>query len=268
MYRDFYGYNDKPFSLLINPDYFYLSGTHKEILDTLKKSIETHEFLCVLTGGIGVGKSALIRYFLDNMENNYTPGLVNTTELTADNFIPRLLEAYNQPSSGTIDELTKAFSQFISTEQTKNNHPVLIIDDCHKLPADILEIVHVLIEEFSIIGKAITTILVGEPELSAKLSQKDLEHLSNQINTSNELKPLSKDETFAYIHYRNKAAGAEAGLFDDDACKEIYENTRGIPRSINLLCDSALVYGFVGERNAISGNIVSQVINDKKEGKL
>ncbi|MCK5091214.1 MAG: hypothetical protein KAR30_01685, partial [Gammaproteobacteria bacterium] len=84
MYRDFYGFSDKPFTLLINPQFFYLSETHKKILDALKQAIETRNFLCVLTGEIGVGKSALTRYFLDNLEDNYTAGLVNTTNLTAD----------------------------------------------------------------------------------------------------------------------------------------------------------------------------------------
>lgn len=267
MYREFYRYNDRPFSLL-NPDHFYLSGTHKKILDTLKQSIDKREFLCVLTGDFGVGKSALTRYLLDNLEGNYTAGLVSSTDLTAINFIPKLLEAYSQPSSGSIEQLTKSFSQFISAERSKNYHSVLIIDDCHKLPVEVLNIIHVIIQEFSIVGKAFTTILVGEPALQDKLSQKDLEHLSQQINTSCELKPLSKDKTTAYIHYQNEVTGAEAGLFEDDACKLIYENTKGIPRSINLLCDSALVYGFLDESKTITKKIVSHVISDKKAGKL
>ncbi|MBE9521509.1 MAG: AAA family ATPase, partial [Proteobacteria bacterium] len=222
----------------------------------------------MLTGEIGVGKSALTQYFLDNLESDYTAGLLNATKLTADNFISGLLEAYNQSLTGDIKQLTKSFSQFVSAEKSKNNHPVLIIDDCHKLPVEVLNILYVIIKELSDTGRTITTLLVGEPALSEKLAQSNLEHLSKSIDTDCVLGPLSKGETIAYIHYQNKVAGVAPGLFDDGACKEIYKHTEGTPRSVNLLCDSVLVYGFLDESKTITEKIVDQVVTDRKEGKL
>lgn len=267
MYQEFYGLKECPFNLLPDPDYLYMCSQYRQALSMLEYGMMKDGFT-VITGEIGAGKTTLIRRLLEKDHNLYTIGLLNNTVVYESKELLKWIcfsfgiEYEDTSQVGLYEQLTK----FLIKEYREGRQCVMIIDEAHKLSVELLEQVR-MISNLNY-GKhlLIQFILIGQPELRGVIRRPELHQFAQRISVDYHLNRLSEEDTHAYISHRLTVAGGDAGIFDDDSKSLVWKASGGMPRLINVLCDTALVYGFAVEAKTITSDIVSQVIADKEQG--
>ena len=264
MYENFYGLKEKPFQIVPNPSYLYMSPIHENALAYLEYGLMENVGFILLTGKIGTGKTTLARHIMDQFESEKEIAVIFNTNVTPEELIFLILRSY-----GLIPELVsktnnlEIFYEFLINKYAENKQVLLIIDEAQNLSDEALEEIRMMSNLQSDDHNLIQIMLVGQPELRTKLQQPAHSPFAQRIAVNFFLAGLSQKETTSYIAYRLEKAGGSADIFNQEAIDMIYEVSGGIPRSINLLCDSALVYGFGYEYKTIDKMVVDQVIKDK-----
>ena len=266
MYEKFYGFNEKPFSLLPDPAFLYLGKQHSMAYSMFEYGLLNQAGFTVISGEIGCGKTTLIRHLLNQVPMDLTVGLISNTHQSFGQLLQWVLLAFGLDYKGKENvEMHEIFSDFLINEYAKGRRTVLIIDEAQNLSTDTLEELRMLSNINADKYQVLQLILVGQPELKKKLSQPELEQFTQRIAVDYHLRALSEEETIRYIAHRIQHAGGNPDLFTTKACKKIYWNTNGTPRLINVLCDTALVYGYAENSPQIDERLVDNVIEDKKE---
>lgn len=266
MYESFYGLKEKPFSLLPDPAFLYFAKQHKNALAMLEYGLINQAGFTLITGDIGCGKTTLIRHLLNNVERNITVGVLSNTQRAIGELLQWVLLAFKLDFSGKDKvALYQTFLNFINTEYAKNRRTVLIIDEAQNLGVDTLDELRMLSNVNAGKEQVIQLILVGQPELRTLLARPELTQFSQRIAVDYVLKPLSAEQTFSYITHRVSIAAGPGSLFDREASDVIYHAARGVPRLINILCDTALVYGYADGAKTISAEIAREVVEDKAD---
>lgn len=265
MYKEFYGLSDKPFSIVPNPAYLYKSKKHQEALTHLEYGIMEGACFMLLTGEIGSGKTTLIRYLLNNIESNIDTVVIFNTNINADQLISQILNELGitpkKDKSGNLDLLY----QYLINEFSKGNRVLLIIDEAQNLAYEVLEEIRMLSNLQSDAEILLEIMLVGQPELIKKIKSPKLAQLAQRVSVNYHLEPLAAQEVREYISFRLKKAGGKQDIFTPNAISIISNTSRGIPRIINMLCDTALVYGYGDDLEVIDAKVIEHVIKDKKE---
>lgn len=264
MYEDFYGFRTKPFSILPDAQFLYLSRGHRYALSLLEYGLGGQTGFTVVTGEIGSGKTTLVQHLLGKSAANHTIGLItNTAELNRD-LMKWLLHAYGIDHRGA-DQVGQyqAFVDFVKQKYEAGCDCVLIIDEAQHLGPESLEALRLLSNINSGKDHLLKILLVGQPELLETLARPDLVQFRQRISANFHLKPLGLLETREYIRYRLKVAGGDETLFDDLSCDFIHIVGGGIPRQINLLCDTALIYGYADSRHDVDLDTVVGVLRDR-----
>ncbi len=268
MYEQFYGFELNPFTNIPNPDLVFLSPQHQRALSTLQYALVSRAGFCVITGDVGAGKTTLVRHILQTATDNLHVGLVSNSKCDSfEELLKWILLAFDLDYKDKDKvEMYDLFVSFI-IEQHRNDQPVtLIIDEAQNLDMDNLEQLRMLSNVNTEKGTVLQTILIGQPELWDLLRDPRMSQFAQRISYEYFLKPLDSTElTENYIRYRLEHSGGSPDLFDDDTFKLIWEVTSGVPRLINLLCDTALVYAYGEEKEKVDLNIVNQVIDDRSE---
>lgn len=270
MYESFYGLRENPFEVTPNPDYIYLGKNHQEALANLLYGVRTKKGFIVITGEVGTGKTTLIHYLLDKLEgNNHTKtAFLFNPKLTANDFIQYILMDLGVRVQGqTKAEYLHKLHRYLLNAYRDEQRVILIVDEAHGLNPELLEEVRLLSNLETSKSKLIQIVLVGQPELDKTLSQPAFRQLRQRINMRYYLPPLSRKETEEYIEKRLRVAGAQEPLFTKKAIQEIYRKSGGIPRSINILCDNALLNGFALYQKIVDVKSVREVAKDLKFGK-
>lgn len=268
MYEKFFGLNEKPFQILSDPAYLFMSKTHESAYTYLEYGILENKGFVVITGEIGSGKTTLINYLLEKIEGNIQTALINNTLVKPGNLIKMLCQDFEIDIRGLEEsELLMAFYQFLIKQYTERKRVILIIDEAQNLSMDALEEIRML-SNFELDKQHLfQVILVGQPQLRFKLRQKVLEQLAQRISVHYHISGLSEDEVKTYINYRLQIAGAkDFDIFLDDAIEAIYVFTKGIPRLINILCDTALVYAFADGVEKVNRDIIETIIKERQVG--
>lgn len=249
MYLDFYGLKEKPFSLTPDPQYLFLSKGHRTAIESLLYGIHHRQGFMVLTGDIGTGKTTICRALLGKLDKNVKTAVIFNSFLTEEELLESILFEFGFTSKGKtrkerIDGLNRVLIHFLSREQ----NAVLIVDEAQNLSIPVLEQIRMLSNLETEKEKLLQIVLLGQLELDKKLLLPELRQLNQRIAIRLRLLPLSRSETERYIHQRLTIAGSQGHLvFSRSALKEIHQFSRGIPRLINLLCERALLAGFVAE---------------------
>jgi len=269
MYQKFYGFREKPFSLLPDSGFLYLSEKHRMALTLLEYGLMNQAGFTVISGGIGTGKTTLIRKLLNDIEPTIKVGLISNTHQTFGDLLQWIALAYDLPHQGKDKvQLYQDFMDFIIQEYAQGRRTVLIVDEAQNMPADTLEELRMLSNVNADKDQVLQIILVGQRELRETLQRPDMVQFAQRIGVDYHLEPLDAEETSDYIRHRCKTAGGTAELFSDQACQLIHRYSGGIPRLINLLCDTALVYGYAEQRDRVDAALVEEVAQEKQQGGL
>jgi len=269
MYQSFYGFQEKPFSLLPDSGFLYLSDKHRMALTLLEYGLMNQAGFTVISGDIGTGKTTLIRQLLNQIDESIRVGLISNTHQTFGDLMQWIALAYDLPHHGKNKvELYQDFMDFIIREYARGKRTVLIIDEAQNMSAETLEELRMLSNVNADKDQVLQVILVGQRELRDTLRRPDLVQFAQRIGVDYHLEPLGEQETVDYIRHRCTKAGGDADLFSEEACKQVFTETGGVPRLINLLCDTTLVYGYAEQQEHIDAQLVTDVARDKQQGGL
>jgi general secretion pathway protein A len=267
MYETFYKLKEKPFTLLPDPGFLYLSNRHRMALTMLEYGLMNQAGFTVISGDIGAGKTTLIRHLLNNMDREHTVGLISNTHRSFGELLQWVLLAFNLEHRDMDKvEMYRRFVDFIIDEYAHNRRTVLIIDEAQNMEAETLEELRMLSNINADKDQALQVILVGQRELRETLRRPDLVQFAQRISVDYHLEPLSETDTAGYIRHRLEVAGGNPDIFTPAACNAIYHFSNGVPRLINLLCDTTLVYGYAEQKQRIDAKLVADVAREKQQG--
>lgn len=264
MYETFYGFKEKPFQIVPNPEYLYKSPKHRNALTYLEYGLSENVGFILLTGEIGSGKTTLIQYILNKMGDDYEIAVIFNTNFSSYQLLMMILNEFEIPSqkldkAAALDQL----NEFLIEKYAEKKKVLLIIDEAQNLTFEALEEVRMLSNLHTADQTLIQIMLVGQPELVEKLQNPKLLQFSQRIAVNFHLEGLDRNETTEYIKYRLEKSGGHNGIFSPEAIDMIYRLSGGIPRSINLLCQAALVYGFADEAGTVDRKTIDQISKDK-----
>jgi len=236
-------------------------------LTMLQYGVMNQAGFTVITGEIGSGKTTLIRKLLEEIVDEVTVGLVSNTHRNFGELLQWVLLAFGlEYRDKKKVELYHTLAEFIIREYGQGRNTVLIIDEAQNLSPEALEELRMLSNINADKDQVLQLILVGQPGLRDILRLPELCQFAQRIAVDYNLKPLSLEETWLYVRHRVGTAGGDPNLFDTKACAAVYYYTGGTPRLINILCDTALVYGFAEQKRRISADLICQVARDKSKG--
>jgi putative secretion ATPase (PEP-CTERM system associated) len=261
MYESYYHFKEKPFEVVPNPAYLYLSRTHKQAMTYMRYGMQERLGFVLMTGGIGSGKTTLIRELIRTMNPEITLARVFNTKVTSEELIAMINEDFGLETMGKGKvQLMKDLYAHLIREYTEGRRSVLIIDEAQNLSLDLLEEVRMLSNLETDDAKLLQILLVGQPELDSVLSLDKMRQFRQRISIACRIENLTRKEVEEYILHRLTVAGnREALAFPEEAFDAIYEVTGGIPRQINTLCSFLLLTAFTEERRDTSAEMVREV---------
>jgi len=266
MYKDFYGLKESPFSIQPDPDFLYFGRRHSYAYAMMKHGIKDRSNFIVISGEVGCGKTTLVRHLLNDWGSDLTVGLVYNTHRDIGDLFEWIMLALGLPYDGLSRQaLESVFQKYLLEQHGMGKTVLLIIDEAHNINLDALESLRSLLRLNTDERQLLQIMLIGQPELRSMLSQLELTQFSKRIGVDFHIKPLEETDVQAYIQHRLKIAGREAPLFTTEACAKIAAVTKGVPRRINVLCSTALMYGFSAEADRIDVDLIDEVLNDKAE---
>lgn len=262
MYHQFYKFKENPFNVTADPEFFFPSQCHHEALLTLLYGIQERKGILMVTGEVGTGKTTLCRKLLKQADKKTRFALIlnpNFSELELLRIIIQDLgiSTKEKDKLGLIQELNK----FLIKESKKNRNVVVIIDEAQNLTIEQLEQIRLLSNLETEKEKLLQIILLGHPELYEKLQLPELRQVRQRVAVHYRLEPLQKKDVKYYIHHRISKALKQSSsvrdiIFTEQAVDSIQQYTNGSPRAINLLCDRALLAGFISETFLIDEFII------------
>mgnify|MGYP001596321853 FL=1 len=264
MYCQFYSLKERPFNVTSDPAFFFLSRQHKEALSHLLYGVTQRKGILVITGEIGTGKTTLCRFFLNQLPKNVKTAFILNPYFSEIQLLEAIINDFglkvkNKSRLSFVWELNR----FLLSESEDGNNVVLIIDEAQNLRPQALEQVRLLSNLETEKDKLIQIVLMGQPELNRKLNLYDLRQLQQRIMVRYHITPLEKDELSEYINHRLNIAGSNGSInFTDEALKVISDFSYGVPRLINIICDRALLAGFVAEAKTIDLDIINKCIKE------
>ena len=268
MFEEYYGLNEKPFAVQPDPAFLFLSDKHKQTLSRLKYSMLNRAGFTVITGGIGSGKTTLIRELMHNIEENIAVGLVSNVNFSSfTELLQWILYSFELDYKGKDKvSLFETFTDFVIENYSEGRRTVLIIDEAQNLDPEALEQLRMLLNINVDHHQVLQLILVGQLELQETLRRPELEQFVQRVEVDFTLEPLNMAETRQYVEHRLQVAGGGKDLFTADTYPAIWRSTSGIPRLINILCGMAITYGFADFKDHIDIDVINAVIEDKKNG--
>lgn len=265
MYENFFQLREKPFSIQPDPAFMFWGRNHRLAYAMLEYGVLNNAGISVITGGVGCGKTTLLHRLLDQLEGTHTIALLSNIQPERATLLSWVLMGFNQPFSGLNHvEAFQALQSYFIDEYSEGRRCVLIIDEAQNLTQDMLEEIRMLSNINAGRDQLLQLILVGQPQLKTILNHPDMLQLTQRIGSDFHLTPLNHEEVHAYIDTRLRIAGASRPIFSDEAKSLIADHSRGIPRVINVLSDTALVYTFSAQEDVVSGEIVQSLIDDKQ----
>lgn len=264
MYTEFFGLSAKPFELLPNPKFIYLSKGHRKALSYLQYGIQERAGFTLLTGEVGSGKTTLIRDIINKHSENATLAMIFNTRVDPQQLVGMINEDFGlKAQEKDKAQLLRELNDFLIAECSAGRRPIIIIDEAQNLSMAALEEVRLLSNLESPDFKLLQIVLVGQPELKQMISQPELRQLRQRISVSCHLDPLNREETEAYIFHRLATVGnRDCVSFDPGTIDLLFEFSNGVPRLINVICDFLLLSAFVEETRQISLELVMDAVDE------
>jgi general secretion pathway protein A len=260
MYQEFYGLREKPFSLTPDSQFLYLSESHRTAIDSFLYGIDQRAGFVVMTGDAGTGKTTICRATLEKIDKNVKTAVIFNSLLSERELLVSILQDFGLASKGrSKKELIDELNKFLLDQLSQGKNAAIIIDEAQNLSIPVLEQIRMLSNLETEKEKMLQIVLLGQLELEQKLQSPELRQLSQRVTIKHRLLPLSQKETEHYINQRLAVAGGQGNItFSRSAINEIYRFSKGIPRLINLICDRALLGGFVDQTYYINRKIIQR----------
>jgi general secretion pathway protein A len=264
MYETFYGFAEKPFNLTPDPKYLYLSQRHTEAFAHLEFGRKERGGFIVITGEVGTGKTTLARYFLGRLDARTATAFVLYPALTGAELLRTILEDLHIPPAGSsLKDHVDALHRFLLASRAEQRDVVLLIDEAQDLSPEVLEQIRLISNLETDTEKLIQIVLVGQSELQEMLARRELRQLAQRVTARYHLTPLRAPETADYIRHRLKVAGGEGKVaFTPAALQAVHRSSAGVPRLINVVCDRALLAGYVQGTRTIEAALVRQAARE------
>lgn len=264
MYKKFFGFKERPFQLVPNPAYLFLSKSHEEALAHLTYAISQGDGFVEITGEVGTGKTTLCRAFLDQLGKETEVAYVFNPKLDSIQLLKAINDEFGISSeSSNAKDLIDRLNNFLLSRKAEGKTVIVLIDEAQNLSKEVLEQLRLLSNLETNTSKLLQIILVGQPELGEMLDSHDLRQLAQRITLSSHLTPLTRKETGKYIEHRLHVASQKPGVqFTRSAFKTIYRYSGGIPRLINIASDRALLTAFGLNRKKITGRIARASVRE------
>jgi general secretion pathway protein A len=262
MYEDYYGLTERPFTLLPDPDFLYMSPQHKLARSYLEYGLTSRLGFIVLTGEIGTGKTTLVKSILKTKHSNKQRiGVLYQTSFAAEDLLELLLREFSvRGHHPTRVARLAAFNQFLQHAHRQEEHVILIVDEAQNLGPEALEELRLLSNLQAEKEPLLQVVLVGQPSLRDRLSHPLLRQLAQRVAVHYHINPLDQETTKDYIRFRLARAGG-SGIFTESALDKIFGYTQGVPRRINTWCDLALVAGFAEGKKEIDDEFLEKVVS-------
>jgi general secretion pathway protein A len=271
MYERFYGLLELPFELTPNPRYLFLTARHRGALCNLQYGITARRGITLLIGEAGTGKTTLVHAALGLVQRDDVRCVyLNNPTLTRAEFVEFLAHGF-----GLSDEAKRSKAVFLRELErvliarlAQGLVSALLVDEAQSLPHELLEETRLLANMETATDKLLPVVLAGQPELADRLNEPSLRQLKQRVALRCDLGPLQLHETASYIAARLvRAGGRSAEIFTREAVEAIHTRSRGIPRTISVICDNALIGGFAADRRPVDREIVFEVCRDLDFGR-
>jgi general secretion pathway protein A len=264
MYNEFYSLKESPFNITSDPAFFFPSKRHEEAFNHLCYGISSRKGIIVVTGEIGTGKTTLCRMLLNRVGDKVKTALILNPNFSDIQLLQMIVHDLGMETKEKNKlNLVGAIALFLVEQSSEGNNVVVIIDECQNLNVRQLEQIRLLSNLETEKEKLLQIILVGQPELNEKLQDHKLRQLNQRVSVRYHMLPLDQSEIRQYIEHRLNVAQANKSLkFTDEAIELIYQFSKGTPRVINILCDRALLAGFVKETMTIDQTIIEECIKE------
>lgn len=266
MYREYYGLTERPFDLTPDPRYLYLTPMHREALAAVQYGITARRGIVVVIGEAGTGKTTIVRAAIRALKGQKVRSIyLNNPMLSRSEFFQFLARAFGLSAEASnskvvlLSELTAKLARAHGADAAT----VLIVDEAQSLPRDLLEEIRLLANIETSTAKLLQVVLAGQPELGVHLNDPSLRQLKQRIAIRAVLEPLDLRATSAFIAGRLRVAGGQpAAIFTPQAVELIYRYSGGVARTINVICDNALLAGFAGDLRPITPRVIEDVTRD------
>ncbi len=268
MYEKFFGFKEKPFSIIPDASYFYQSRQHRLALAQLEYGLLNRVGFIVISGEIGTGKTTLIRTLMAKIDKDINVASIFNTTVTPNEFLDLVLREFGlDPGTGNQSDKLNRLREYLTKRHEQGIRSLLIIDEAQNLSIETLEEIRLLSNMEKDREYLLHIVMVGQTEIREKLLHPALNQLAQRIAVHYNLAPLNEEETENYIMYRLSVASASdkpGVIFAKEAIKAIYRYTNGIPRLINVLCDLCLVYAYADELRGINLRVVEEVVKNQE----
>lgn len=265
MYTEFYNLNESPFNITSDPSFFFGSMVHEEAFSNILYGIISRKGIIVMTGEIGTGKTTLCRALLNRLDPRVKTAYIFNpcfSDVQLLHLILRDLGIEYPPTENKL-QLTESLNAFLLEQSSKGNNVAIIIDEAQNLNIQQLEEIRLLSNLETEKHKLLQILLVGQPELFDKLKLPELRQLNQRVIVRYHISPLTADDTRNYIQHRLKTAGSLSKIqFTQDAFDTVFMYSKGVPRLINIICDRALLAGFVKDSFTINMDIIHQAARE------
>src|ERR1700722_3540203 len=267
MYERHFGFTAKPFAMPMASASLHSFPQHAMALTMLEYGLESQAAFSLLTGDIGSGKTTLVRKLLRQLGDQVVVGLISNTHGRFKSIHGWALSALGiAPRDDSDIAIYEALVDSFVHEYAKGRRTLLIFDEAQNLSIEVLEELRLLSNVNSEKDLVLQILLVGQPELRAKLSRPELKQFAQRVSVDFHLRPLDREETHAYIHHRIQVAGGSSSLFLPEAIEFMHARTNGVPRLLNQLGDFALVSAFADGGTTIDADLIAQVVRDRSSG--
>jgi general secretion pathway protein A len=268
VYLHHFGLREMPFSITPDPAYLYMSPRHQEALGHLLYGTGQYGGFVQLTGEVGTGKTLVVRTLLAQKIEGVDVAMVHNPRQSEREFLASVCDELHVEyrSDASLKELVDALNRALLGTHASGRRTVLIIDEAQNLEPGVLEQIRLLTNLETHKEKLLRIMLIGQPELIELLARPDLRQLAQRITARYHLTPLSEPETREYIRHRLRVAGGDPGLFSAEAIQAVQQESRGVPRLINILCDRALIGAYGSHQPQVSGALVRQAAAESLPG--
>jgi type II secretory pathway predicted ATPase ExeA len=265
MYEQFFGLKARPFDLTPDPRYLVATDVHREALSNLEYAILSRKGITLLVGEAGTGKTTVIRAAIERQPARVHCVHIHNPALTRPEFVKILGARFALSDTAKISkaDLLLELEQLLRKRQAESETTLLVVDEAQSLPFELLDEIRLLTNIETDSEKLLSLVIAGQPEIAERFNSPSFRQLKQRIALRCELRPLNLNESVTYIAGRIRAAGGvPANVFTREAVLLIHEYSRGIPRTMNVIADNALLGGLAAQRRPVGTQLVGEVCRD------